>query len=50
MFAELADTSVIRLLGAGADGQKLQVISEGIEDCVRRRFFICITLSLMVNG
>ena len=28
-LAELADTGVIRLLGAGADGQQLQVIGEG---------------------
>jgi hypothetical protein len=49
VLAELADTGVISLLGAGLDGQQLQVVGEGIEDCVRRRFFICIALSLMLT-
>jgi hypothetical protein len=30
VFAELAQTGIIRLLGAGADGQELQVIGEGV--------------------
>jgi hypothetical protein len=41
VFAELAQTGVIGLLGAGADGQELEVIGEGIQDGVRGTFFIC---------
>jgi hypothetical protein len=46
ILADLPDAGVIGLLGARADGQQLQVIGEGIQDCVGRTFFICIMMSV----
>jgi len=55
MFTQLPDTGEIGLLGAGTDGQKLQVGGEGIEDCVRGGLFLCMvvlnqTLFCVVSG
>ena len=51
---ELVDPSTltgpVQLFGAGADGQQLQVLGEGIKDGVRGTFFICMVLCLIVNG
>jgi hypothetical protein len=44
MFAELADAGVVGLLGAGPDGQELQVVGEGMEDCVREGLFLCMVV------
>jgi hypothetical protein len=48
ILADLADAGVIGLFGARADGQQLQVIGEGIQDCVGGTFFICIMRSVDV--
>jgi hypothetical protein len=49
-LTELADAGVVSLFGAGADGQQLQVLGEGVKDGVRGTFFICMVLCLIVNG
>jgi hypothetical protein len=43
-LAELAQAGVVGLLGAGTEGQKLEVVGEGIKDGVRGTFFICMVL------
>jgi hypothetical protein len=55
MFTELTDAGVVGLLGAGTDGQELQVLGEGIEDCVRDELFLCMVVlfngcSVLVSG
>jgi hypothetical protein len=40
----MPDTSQVGLLGAGLEGQELQVIGEGIKAGVRGTFFICMEL------
>jgi hypothetical protein len=45
ILADLPDAGVIGLPGAGSNGQQLQVIGEGFQDCVRGTFFICMGLS-----
>jgi hypothetical protein len=55
VFAELADAGVVSLLGAGPDGQELQVVGEGMEDCVREGLFLCMVVwnercSVLVSG
>jgi hypothetical protein len=44
VFAELSNAGVVGLFGAGTDGQELQVVGEGIEDCVRDELFLCIVV------
>jgi hypothetical protein len=43
-LTELADAGVVGLLGAGPDRQELQVLGEGIEDCVRDGLFLCMVV------
>jgi hypothetical protein len=43
-LAEMPDTSQVGLLGAGLEGQELQIIGEGIQAGVRGTFFICMEL------
>ena len=43
-LTELTDTGVVGLFGAGTDGQELQVVGEGIEDCVRDELFLCMVV------
>lgn len=43
VFAQLTNAGKVRLFGAGADGQELQVLGEGIKDGVRGGFFICMS-------
>jgi hypothetical protein len=54
-LTELADAGVVGLLGAGPDGQELQVVGEGIKDCVREGLFLCMVVwnercSVLVSG
>ena len=44
VFAQLTNAGEVSLFGAGADGQELQVLGEGIKDGVRGTFFICMIL------
>jgi len=44
VLAELADTGVVGLLCAGADGQELEVVGERFQDGVRGTFFICMAM------
>ena len=44
VFAELSNAGVVGLFGAGPDGQELQVVGEGIEDCVRDGLFLCMVV------
>jgi hypothetical protein len=55
MFAELADAGVVGLLSARTDRQELQVVGEGIKDCVREGLFLCMVVwnercSVLVSG
>jgi hypothetical protein len=43
-LTELADAGVVGLLGAGPDGQELQVVGEGMEACVRDGLFLCMVV------
>lgn len=44
VLAQLPDTGEVGLLGAGPDGQQLQVVGEGIEDCVGDGLFLCMVV------
>jgi len=44
VFAQLTNAGEVSLFGAGADGQELQILGEGIKDGVRGSFFICMVL------
>jgi hypothetical protein len=48
-LTELADAGVVGLLGAGPDGQELQVVGEGMEDCVRGGLFLCMAVLTVVS-
>ena len=48
ILAQLADARVVGALGAGSDGQELQVIGKRIEDGVRGTFFICMVLVIVI--
>jgi hypothetical protein len=55
VLAQLADAGVVGLLGAGTDRQELQVVGEGIKDCVREGLFLCMVVwnercSVLVSG
>lgn len=44
VLAQLPDTGEVGLLGAGTDGQELQVVGEGMEDCVGDGLFLCMVV------
>jgi hypothetical protein len=44
MFAELADTGPVSLLGAGLEREEAEVVGEAIQDCVRRGLFLCMVV------
>jgi hypothetical protein len=55
VLAQLADASEVGRFGAGPDGQELQVVGEGIKDCVREGLFLCMVVwnercSVLVSG
>jgi hypothetical protein len=48
MFAELADTGPVSLLGARLEREEAEVVGEAVQDCVRRGLFLCMTLFVLV--
>jgi hypothetical protein len=47
ILAQLADAGVVGPLGAGPDGQQLEVIGKRFQDGVRGTFFICMALVIV---
>ena len=50
MLGQLAHTGPVTLLATRLERQQCQVVGKAVQDCVRRTFFICIDLSVIVDG
>src|ERR1039457_132238 len=50
VLGQLTHASPVTLLAAGLERQQCQVVGKEVQDCVRRTFFICIDLSVIVDG